>query len=291
MNKNITAMVFTFNEERRLPFIYKNLKDFCEIIVFDGGSTDGTENFCIENNIKFIRRPGDKVTHTQENRQSEGMWPGVLTFAYKHCPSEYVLHVFCAHFYPPALLREFDRVASMGVKEAVYNDVVVWRYGNIVHQAFMRRVSTACVFYKKSIINFEQTKIHDELGIVFNEKTMLRLQANNSNALHLFQDESCFSFTSKTIKYAEIEARQRIARGEKNRLVTGVFKALIRFLYSYVRFGSFRFGSKGLAYAILNLQYDISIVLTIWEQNNGLGGTKPFKNNDDTRAQLMRQLK
>ena len=227
---------------------------------------------------------------SQENRQSEGMWPGILNFAYSHCPTDYVLHVFCAHFYPPALLREFDRVASEGIKTAVYNDVVVWRYGSIVHQAFMRRVSSACVFYKKSIIDFEQTKIHDELGIVFDGKTMVRLHADNSNSLYLFQDESCFSFTSKTIKYAEIEARQRIERGEKNGLVTGLFKALIQFFYSYIRLGSFRFGSKGLAYAILNLQYDISIVLTVWEQNNGLGGVSPFKNNNDARAELMRQL-
>lgn len=284
-------MVFTFNEERRLPFVYQNLKDFCDIIVFDGGSTDGTEDFCKENNIKFIRRPANTATHTQENRQSEGMWPGILNFAYAHCPTDYVMHVFCAHFYPPALLRVFDKVATEGKKTAVYNDVVVWRYGRIVHQAFMRRVSSACVFYKKSIIDFERTKIHDELGIVFDEKTMVRLRADNSNSLYLFQDESCFSFTSKTIKYAEIEARQRIERGEKYGLLKGLFKALLRLLYSYVRLGSFRFGSQGLAYAVLNLQYDISIVLTVWEQNNELGGAAPVQKNSEARAALMHELK
>lgn len=290
MNKNITAMVFTFNEERRLPFVYQNLKDFCEIIVFDGGSTDGTERFCAENDIKFIRRPVNTTVHTHDNRQSEGMWPGILNFAYERCPTDYVMHVFCAHFYPPALLREFDKVASEGKKTAVYNDVVIWRCGRIVHQAFLRRVSSACVFYKKSIIDFEKTKIHDELGIVFDERTMVRLRANNSNSLYLFQDESCFSFTSKTIKYAEIEARQRIEKGEKFGLLKGLLKALLRFLYSYFRLGSFQFGSEGLAYAVLNLQYDISIVLAVWEQNNGLGGRAPIQKNSDARIALMREL-
>lgn len=284
-------MVFTFNEERRLPFVYQNLKNFCDIIVFDGGSTDGTENFCRENNIKFIRRPENAVAHTQENRQSEGMWPGILNFAYAHCPTDYVLHVFCAHFFPPALLREFDKVATEGKRMAVYNDVVVWRYGRIVHQAFLRRVSSACVFYKKSIIDFERTKIHDELGISFDEKTMVRLRPDNSNSLYLFQDESYISFTSKTIKYAEIEASQRVKRGESHGLIRGILKALFRFLYSYVRLGSFKFGSKGLAYAVLNLQYDISIALMSWEQNNSLGGGAPVQKNDEARVALMQELK
>jgi len=291
MNKNITAMVFTFNEERRLPFVYQNIKDFCDIIVFDGGSTDGTEDFCKVNNIKFIRRPANTVTHTQENRQSEGIWPDILNFAYAHCPTDYVMHVFAAHFYPAALLREFDKVATEGKKTAVYNDIVVWRYGRIVHQALMRRVSSACVFYRKSIIDFERTKIHDELGIVFDEKTMVRLPADNSNSLHLFQDESCISFMSKTIKYAEIEAGQRVNMGERHGLVRGVLKAVLRFLYSYIRLGSFKFGSKGLAYAVLNLQYDISIALMIWEKNNGLGGISPVRKNDEARVTLMYQSK
>jgi glycosyltransferase involved in cell wall biosynthesis len=286
MNKKITAMVFTFNEERRLPFIYQNLKNFCEIIVFDGGSTDGTEAFCIENNIRFILRPTRNNTHTEENRQSEGMWPGVLNFAYEHCSTDYVLHVFCAHFYPTALLEEFDRVAKDGIKVAVYNDIVIWRYGRIVHQAFLRRVSSACVFYKKSIIDFQRTKIHDELGIIFDEKTMLRLRADNSNSLHLFQDESCISFTTKTIKYVEIEARQQIKRSEKKGLFKSLLKAVGLFLYSYIRLGSFRFGSKGLAYAVLNLQYDISIALTVWEKDNGLDGVNAYQRNDEVRAAL-----
>ena len=46
MNKNITAIVFARNEEKRILSIFQNLKGFCEIIVFDGGSTDSTEKLC-----------------------------------------------------------------------------------------------------------------------------------------------------------------------------------------------------------------------------------------------------
>lgn len=283
-------MVFTFNEERRLPFVYENLKDFCEIIVFDGGSTDGTEEFCRKNNIKFILRPAYTTVHSQENRQSEGMWPDILRFAYSHCPTEYVLHVFGAHFYPPALLKEYSRIASQNEKTAVYCDLVCWRYGGIVHQAFLRRVPSVCNFYKKSIMNFERTKIHDEMGILFDKKTMVRLKSNNRNSLHLFQDENYLSATNKNIKYSEIDARQRFNAGARHGVLKGILKAFGRFLYSYVRLGSFRFGSRGLVYAIINLQYDISIALMVWELSNDLGGTTPVKKNTEARVALLRQF-
>ena len=57
MNKNITAIVFTRNEISRLPFVIDNLKGFCDIIVYDGGSTDGTLDYCNKNNVKYVIRP------------------------------------------------------------------------------------------------------------------------------------------------------------------------------------------------------------------------------------------
>ncbi len=291
MDKNITAMVFTFNEERRLPFVYQNLKDFCEIIVFDGGSTDGTEEFCRKNNIKFVLRPSHTTTHTQENRQTEGMWPEILRFAYSKCPTEYVLHVFGAHFFPPGLLKEFSRIAFENQKTAVYCDLVSWRYGSIVHQAFLRRVSSVCVFYKKSIVDFEKTKIHDELAICFDKDTMTRLRAINDNSLFLFQDETYLSASTKNLKYAEIDARQRFGRGQRYGLIRGVAFAVWKLFYSYIRLGSFRFGSKGFAHALINFQYELSIVLMVWELSYGLGGDAAIEKNDQSRKTLLQEFR
>lgn len=289
MNKNITAMVFTFNEERRLSFLYKNLKDFCEIIVFDGGSTDGTEAYCLKNNIKFILRP--KNEHTQEIRQSEGMWPSILRFAYGHCSTPYVLHVFCGHLYPEKLLNEFSKVASEGKLDAVYHDVIIYRYGSIVHRPFIRRVASGCVFYKKDIIDFEGSKIHDELAIKFNDKTMLRLNAEDDLSLHLFQDECYSSFTNKTVKYAEIEAKQRFENGDN----VGAFKLflgpLVNFIYRYIRLGSIMQGVPGLVYALMNFQYDLSINIMLWEMNNGSDALGAVKKNSTVRSQLIKKDK
>ena len=117
MNKNITAIVFTRNEERRIPIVYQNLKDFCEIIVFDGGSTDGTEQFCQQNNITFVRRPeGESWTDRLES----------MPWVYEHTPTEYLIHVYGTHFYPKPLLEKFAAIANENQKLAVYHDVVIY---------------------------------------------------------------------------------------------------------------------------------------------------------------------
>jgi glycosyltransferase involved in cell wall biosynthesis len=278
MNKNITAMVFTRNEVKRIPAIYQNLKNFCEVIVFDGGSTDGTEEFCRENGIKFVARPEDNTI----------MRLGALAWAYDNTPTEYVMHVYAAHFYPKALLEKFAEVADKNVKTAVFNDVVIYRYGDVVHRPLFRRISSVGLFYKKSIINFERSKIHDELGISFDEKTMIRLPGRDELSLHLFQDEDCESFTKKTINYEALEARQRFEAGERMSGLKLIFGPLGRFIYRYLRTGSFTKGSKGLIYSILNLIYDFNTSIILWELTNQLTYDDAIRKNAEKKAELLK---
>lgn len=277
MNKNITAIVFTLNEERRIPAIYQNLKDFCQIIVFDGGSTDGTEAFCKDNSVKFVSRPAD----VSEMRLQTLRW------VYENTPTDYVIHVYCAHFFPARLLNMFAEVANANEEFAVFHDVVIYRYGEVVHRPLFRRISSACVFYKKNIINFQNSKIHDELAIDFDESTMKRLPGRDDLSLHLFQDEDCESFTKKTINYVALEARQRFAAGQRMSGPSLIFEPIGRFIYRYLRNGSFSKGSKGLVYSILNLIYDFKISIIIWELTNALTLDNAIKKNEDRKAKLI----
>lgn len=278
MNKNITAMVFTRNEVKRLPSLYRNLKDFCEIIVFDGGSKDGTEEYCRENGIKFFARPEDNSI----------MRLNTLAWVYERVPTDYVMHVYGAHFFPKELLQKFSEIADENQKDAIFNDLVVYRYGDVVHRPHFRRISSVCLFYKKSIINFEKSKIHDELGITFNAKTMIRLPGRDELALHLFQDEDCESFTKKTINYEALEARQRFAAGARMSALGLILGPTGRFLYRYFRTGSFTKGSKGLVYSVMNWIYDFNVSIILWELTNQLTYDDAIRKNAEKKAKLQR---
>jgi hypothetical protein len=151
-----------------------------------------------------------------------------------------------------------------------------------------RRISSACVFYKKSIINFEKSRIHDELAIEFDAKTMIRLPARDELSLHLFQDEDCESFTKKTINYEAFEARQRFAAGERMSGLRLVLGPLGRFIYRYFRTGSFGLGAKGLIYSILNLIYDFNVSIILWELTNELTFEDAIRRNAETKNRLLK---
>jgi glycosyltransferase involved in cell wall biosynthesis len=276
MNKNITAIVFTLNEERRIQNIYENFKNFCEIIVFDGGSTDQTENLCRQNGIKFITR----IQDNSSMRLIAQKW------VYDNTPTDYVIHVYGAHYYPKSLLKIFSKVANEGKIKAVFHDVIIYRYGVVVHRPLIRRVSSACNFYNKNIITFENSKIHDELAIKFDSKTMIRLNGNDENSIYLFQDEDCETFTKKTINYAVLEARQRFECGERINSVGLIIRPIGKFLYRYIRTGSFVKGYQGLVYSILNLIYDLNVSIILWELTNKLTLNDAIRLNKEKKVQL-----
>jgi len=284
MNKSITALVFAFNEERRIRLVLENLSGYCNIIVLDGGSVDATESICREYDVIFLRRP--------EPSPEDEMRLGSLKWAYQQTPTDYVMHVYCSHFYPNELLKTFDQLTQQGNLDAIYHDVVVLRYGQIVHRPVVRRIASACVLYKKSIVNFHESKIHDELAIQFNSKSMVRLKATDSLSLHVFQDEDYLSTEKKHLGYAKTEADQMLRSGYKK---VGRYDLLLRpffkFIYYYFRSGAFMHGSPGLIYSIALFQYDLSKTTFLWEMQNSMERSQATKANDTLRRKLINCLK
>jgi hypothetical protein len=165
----------------------------------------------------------------------------------------------------------------------------VYRYGAVVHKPLIRRISSACVFYKKDIIKFDNSKIHDELGIQYDKDKMVRLKACDELSLHLIQDEDSQSFTTKTLKYEAVEARQRFRAGETVGFIGILFKPLLRFLYRYFRTGAVIRGVPGLIYSILNLEYDFKVNIILWELCHGFDQQGVIRSNESVRSKLIKE--
>ena len=279
VNKNITAIVFTRNEERRLPYVIDNLKGFCDILVCDGGSTDGTLDYCNKNNIKYVIRP---------ELGEDFLGPKTYGWAFGNVTTGYILHVICSHFYPRELLNSFSKIANENKLSAVYHSVLVYRYGRVVHRPLVRNIPSGCNFFNYSAINFKNSKIHDELAIKFDKKTMVRLEASDELSLHLFQDEDCESFTNKTIKYATIEAFQQFKSGKRVGWFGVLIKPVMRFIYSYFRTGAFIRGVPGLLYSMLNLIYDFNVNIILWELCHDLNLQGGIKKSSLVRGKLIK---
>ncbi len=272
----ITAVVTTKNEEHRLPLIFQNLKDFSELVVFDGGSTDRTEEVCHAHGVKFIVRP-------PEGRFVVG---ADVKFAWSHIETPYVLSVNCSHYYPELLLNEFSKVAEEGLYKAVYHDVVIYSYGQIVHRPFFRRRSSACNFYRVDAINFENSIVHNETPVEVSKSERLVLPAEDKYSIHLFRDYDVKKAEGNHGFYGDLDSAHRFTAGMRTNFRLILWRPIKYFLHQYIRCGSVRYGVAGFIYAVLFAQLELNIQMKIWELQNGLN----MKNITEKNIEMRRFL-
>ncbi len=278
-SKLITVVIATLNEEKRLPLIFSNLKNFAKIMVFDGGSTDNTEKICRENNVEFILRP-------KEDRFIVG---ADAKFVYSHVQTPYLLIVNCSHYYPRRLLSEFKRVAQEGKYHAVYHDVVIYNYTRIVHRPFFRRRSTATNFYRVDAVNFNNSKVHNEAPVEISDQLKLKLPAKDEYSIHLFRDYDIKKTEINHSFYSDLDANQRFSLGIKTNLKAIFWRPFKYFLHQYIRCGSVLFGMEGFIYSLLYAQLELSIQLKIWELQNNFTLESISLSNREMRKKLNEQ--
>lgn len=278
-SSKITAVVLTKNEAKRLPFIFENLKDFSEIVVFDGGSTDNTEQICAEQGIHFVHR-------SPELRSVIG---ADIKFSLQYVHTPYLLYVNCSHFYPRRLLAAFKLVAEEGKYHAVYHDYVVYTYGKVVHRPFFRRRSSGTNFYRVDAVNFEHSIVHNEAPVEVPEHLKFYVPAKDKYAVHLFRDYNVKKAETNHGFYSDLDARQRFEAGTRATLRSIIFRPLKYFLHQWIRCGSVTGGMKGFIYSILYAQLRLNVQLKLWELQNNLSIQAIIENNFETRRRMHEQ--
>lgn len=272
----ITAIILTKNEEHRLPLIFKNLSSFAEIVVFDGGSTDGTEGVCSSHGVKFVRRP-------LALRETVG---GDIKFSLGQVHTPYVLYVNCSHYYPLKLLNEFKLVAETGIYSAVYHDIVIYTYGRVVHRPFIRRISSATNFYRVDAINFANSVVHNEAPVEVPKELKWRVPAKDEYAIHLFRDYNAKKAETNHSFYGDQDAQLRFESGIRTSPWLILWRPLKYFTFQYIRCGSVGHGTAGLIYALLYAQLEMNIQIKIWELQHGFLLKNLERMNLDRRTRL-----
>lgn len=57
MTNNITFVIFTYNEEKRIGYIVRNFVKYGEVLILEDGSTDRTKEIVEKLGGRFILRP------------------------------------------------------------------------------------------------------------------------------------------------------------------------------------------------------------------------------------------
>lgn len=277
-NKAVAA-ILSNNEGPRLELVLQNLHKFMPCVVFSSENNENTKNICKKFGAEYKVRPEKYNTFFNSN---------TAAWMFSMVSQEYVLIVNCSHFYPKALLKTFVEVAENGVYDCVFNDVVIHTYAKVVHRAFFRRRSSACIFFKKSSIDFTTAGIHNEIPI--SEKANRYIcPAIDEFSVKMFRDHLIIGVSHLHTKYAAVEAEERFKKGMRAGPISALGKCLLAFLRQYIRCGSILYGSEGLIHSIIQAKMELIIQIQIWEYSRGFSHGNVTEKNVQLRKDLFKE--
>lgn len=148
MKSNITFLLFTFNEEKRISYPIKCFLPYGEVIVADNLSTDKTPKIAEKLGARVLRfRRDEPFCETKE----------VADYLYKFVKTDWVFWGFADEMIPIACLNLYQEI----VKEGKYKIVVQKRKTLLFdprHEFYSTDV--AIKFFRKDAIDFTSNKIH-----------------------------------------------------------------------------------------------------------------------------------
>jgi len=253
---NITFVLFTFNEEHRIEYIVRNLRPYGEVFLLDGGSTDKTQEIGEKFGAKFFLRP-DRVTVQVENQAN-------FDFIKSIVKTPWIFWSYVDNFLPKALLKKLTEVSKQDKFKSVYVPIDTYLFGDTVHPII--RASYAC-FFQKEYMDFSSNRIHGMGKFTGNKDEVLHIPVTTEYAMKHFSLYDLTKFVQGHVRYAEPEARDRIAHGEHFSF-WHMLASMANYFRLFYRRG-YKAGIKGFFAAMLYTFFRFMVWMRVYEIENG----------------------
>lgn len=277
---NITCILFTYNEERRIKYALRNLQYLGDIIIIDNYSTDRTRDIAAgyTEYIYQFKNPG----FTEHE--------SVADFALSKVKTRWVYWAYASDILPKSLLYKLSEISMQNS----YKVILIYRksisYGretrNWGHSAVSLR------FFVKGSIDFHGNTIHKFGKIIVPKKEILSLPVTDDLAIWQFRDYDTIKIELVHSGYVEIEARSDYEIFKKRfslwRILILPFK---EFVSSYLRHGAFRFGWPAFFNAVWRMMLRFNIEARIWELENKMTLKSVQALHASIKEELLKEFK
>ncbi len=250
MENKISVVINTYNAERHLEKVLTAAKEFDEIVVCDMESTDNTVKIAEHFGCKIVTFPKKDYVSAEPARN----------FAIQSASNPWVLVV------------DADEIITKELRDYLYkqieaNDCPAGLYiprKNYVMNKFIKQTypDPQLRFFKKEGSDWPPyvhtfPKVDGRVDKIPPERMELAL-------IHI--SDTVYEQLYKLNQYTENEVVKR--QGMKVSVIKMFAKCTTRFFKSYILKGGFRYGIRGLAYAINDANYKFYTMLKIWEKQN-----------------------
>lgn len=278
MNKNITFLIFTLNEEARIEYAVKNFITYGDVLVMDGGSTDRTKEIAEALGARFIVRPPIKTVF--------GETPEMLDFVKKHITTDWIYWGMCDQMMPKQLLDKLSEIVADGRYKYVYLPFHTYLWGDI--QNVMLKGSYP-IFFHKEHVDFTGNKIHGLGKFIGNPDQILRLPDCEQYAVRHYSLYDMHKFVVGHLNYGEVEAMQKFEEGKKFSLYY-LLGGMVRYFFMYYKL-AWRSGTRGLIASLLNAFFRCMVYSKVYELEQGITLESIEENYRKDKIKLLKDLK
>ncbi len=252
---NITFIIGTFNEEKRISYPIKQFLPYGEILVVDNYSTDKT--------VKIAKSLGAKVIKYKNQGWAETKaW---TDFIFSHIKTDWICLGAADELIPKPCLELYKRIA----RESKYK-VVVQAKKTLLFKAgtdfLFGHISVH--FFKKGALNYDNKSVHErKFSPDVKSDEVLYLPPMDEYSIYHFSVYTSEKFVSTTNTYSSIQAKfisNKLLRTKM--LLMPVFSFFIYYIIGRL----FMIGMRGFIIAIEFTLYDFLSYAKAYENHNNI---------------------
>lgn len=257
MNSQITFLVFTFNEERRLEYYLRCIQGWGQVVVIDNHSTDKTREIAARytDEIFTFRNPG-----YVENKET-------MDFALSKVSTKWVYLGYVDELLPKPLLEKLVKISQTDQ----YKIVELYRKNFMYGQEIFNYGKHHLRLFVPEAVDFTGNVVHKLGRFLVPPDQICKIPVSDQTSLWHFSSYNTTKLELAHNRYADLEAKQRHEMlGQKFSGFRALWQLIFYFWGTYLGLGGFRGGWPGLFVSVQIAYFKFSIEARLWEYDHGL---------------------
>ena len=274
---NITFVLFTYNEEKRIGYAIRNFIKYGNILIMDGGSTDKTKEIAESMGASFYLRPISNKRQVSTTKN--------LDFIKSKIKTDWIYWGYVDNMAPKSLAEKLVEISFQDKFKMVLMPLYTYLWGDtkiIAHKEYTP------FFFHKDYMDFSGNQIHGMGKFTGRNYQKLKLPDRQEFALKHFNLYNINKFVNNYLQYAEGEAIEKQQSGIKFSSIR-MLVSMIRYVWIYRR--SLRSGALGL---IIVFSFSFSRLMTyarLYELGNNITLDSIEKNYSIAKEKMLEEFK
>jgi len=276
---NITFVIFTYNEEKRIEYVVRNFVKYGEVLVLDDGSTDRTKEIVEKLGGKFILRPTKIKQRIVENQ-------AMYNFIKQSVKTDWVFWGYADNLMPKTLLEKLVKISRQAKIKYVNIPIYTYLWG---YTKYPMQEGYSPRFFMKDYIDFSNNKIHGMGKFLGDKNEILTLPNRKEYAICHYSTYDLRKFVLSHLKYAEEEAEQRHQEGQKFNFFRTI-GSMIRYFILYTK-NAWRIGVISILVGMHYAFFRFMMFFRVYELENNITLESMEEKYSKAKEELLKNLK